>query len=102
MAKVCFASIRAVATNKFGSESWPGGVGATVDGRQPGGLDWVSCCGMQICNESRSAGEVVCTRMGKEVVRRRGPRAGCKRRGLVVQFWGGLLCGGRDTGRWDR
>ena len=98
MAEVHFASIRAVSTHKFGSESWSGGVGSAVDGSQPGGLYWVYCCGMQICNESGNAGEVIGTSMDEEFVRRRFLRAGCRRSGLVLQSWGGRHCGGWYTG----
>ena len=59
VAKVCFTCIGAVATNEFGSDAGPGGVGAAVDGRQPGRFDWVSRCGMQVRYESRNTGQVV-------------------------------------------
>ena len=69
VSKVCFPGIRTVAIDKFGSESRSRGVGPMADGGKPDRLNRVSGCGMKVCNESWSAGEIIGTGSSKEVVR---------------------------------
>ena len=40
-------------------QSWPRGVVSCFDGCKPGGLDWESCCRVEVLDKGSNAGEIV-------------------------------------------